>query len=83
MRASAPQSQSFPSLKPLGGYMTDLVERCAFLSAWAERGPPAAFWLGAFFFPPAFTTAALQVRGCCWDASSSYVPGRSVPCRRP
>ncbi|KAG2454516.1 hypothetical protein HYH02_000363 [Chlamydomonas schloesseri] len=54
------KSQSFPSLKPLGGYMTDLVERCAFLSTWAERGPPAAFWLGAFFFPPAFTTAALQ-----------------------
>eukprot|EP00198_Chlamydomonas_reinhardtii_P010624 XP_001699961.1 dynein heavy chain 4 [Chlamydomonas reinhardtii] len=52
--------QSFPSLKPLGGYMTDLVERCAFLSGWAQRGPPAAFWLGAFFFPPAFTTAALQ-----------------------
>ena len=43
--------------------MTDLVERCAFLSGWAQRGPPAAFWLGAFFFPPAFTTAALQVRG--------------------
>ncbi|GFR46074.1 hypothetical protein Agub_g7539 [Astrephomene gubernaculifera] len=52
---------SYPSLKPLASFITDLRQRTGFLSDWvAERAPPAAFWLGAFFFPPAFTTAALQ-----------------------
>ncbi|GIL82190.1 hypothetical protein Vretifemale_11083, partial [Volvox reticuliferus] len=54
------KAHSYPSLKPLGPFISDLLARLAFLSDWAANGSPAAFWIGAFFFPPAFTTAALQ-----------------------
>ena len=52
---------SFPSLKPLSSYITELLARLKMLSDWAVHGAPAVFWLPGFFFTPSFLTAVLQV----------------------
>lgn len=48
------------SLKPLGSWFKDIVAKVEFMISWIEEGPPAAFWVSAFFFPQGFLTAALQ-----------------------
>ena len=53
--------QSYPSLKPLGSYTRDLLDRVAFFRGWmVATGPPDVYWMSAFFFPPAFLTGARQ-----------------------
>jgi len=42
---------SYPSLKPLGAWYQDLLERVAFLENWYKNDQPASYWLSGFFFP--------------------------------
>jgi len=53
-------SVSYLSLKPLASWFKDMLARFEFMSNWIANGPPAAFWMSAFFFPQGFMTAALQ-----------------------
>ena len=51
---------SYPNLKPLGSYMTDLYERLQFFQNWIDNGAPTCFWFSGFFFQPSFMTGTLQ-----------------------
>ena len=51
---------AYPSLKPLGSWVTDLVYRCVFIDNWIKHGQPKSFWLSGFFFPQGFLTGTLQ-----------------------
>ena len=52
--------KSFPSLKPLGSYMKEVIERAAFFKSWVDDGIPTTFPLYAFFFTQAFLTGSKQ-----------------------
>jgi len=51
---------SYLSLKSLGSWVTDLVERLQFFGKWLEKGTMDSYWVSSFFFPQGFMTAALQ-----------------------
>nr|XP_006813236.1 PREDICTED: dynein heavy chain 6, axonemal [Saccoglossus kowalevskii] len=51
---------AYPSLKPLGGWVKDLVLRIGFIHHWITHGLPKSFWLSGFYFPQGFLTGTLQ-----------------------
>ena len=54
------EAKAYPSLKPLGAWTADFLDRMRFVADWITRGEPASFWLPGLFFPQGFMTAVLQ-----------------------
>jgi len=51
---------AYPSTKPLGPWMRDLLERVDQMRDWVEKAIPKVFWLTGFTYPTGFLTAMLQ-----------------------
>ncbi|CAH1394133.1 unnamed protein product [Nezara viridula] len=54
------QKCSYSSLKPLGSYISDLIERINLFQKWFSFGKPKDFWISGFYFPHSFMSAVKQ-----------------------
>ncbi|XP_075217843.1 uncharacterized protein LOC142322649 [Lycorma delicatula] len=63
------RSASYPTLKSLSSYISDLIERLTFFHGWFKIGHPVSYWMSGFFFQQGFITAAMQ----------NYARKRSIP----
>lgn len=54
---------AYPSLRPLGSWLVNLLARVQQLVEWtADLGVPKSVWLSGLFNPQSFLTAVMQVR---------------------
>eukprot|EP00854_Cymbomonas_tetramitiformis_P005380 gene5380-6528_t len=53
-------NKAYPSIKPLGAWTRDLLQRTVDLQQWVEVGYPKVYWLSGFTYPTGFLTAVLQ-----------------------
>merc|ERR1711871_479733 len=51
---------AYPSMKPLGSWVDELIDRLKFISKWVREGVPAVVWVSGFYFPQAFFTGVTQ-----------------------
>ncbi|XP_017886409.1 dynein heavy chain 2, axonemal [Ceratina calcarata] len=69
-RVPAAWLTAYPSLKLLGAWTRDLVNRVDHFAEWARSThPPLLFWLAAYTFPTGFLTAVLQTSARLWNVS--------------
>ena len=54
------KAKAYPSLKPLGSWVSNLAERLDMIDKWYKDGKPNIYWLSGFYFPQAFLTGNLQ-----------------------
>jgi dynein heavy chain len=54
------ENAAYPSLKPLGSWVNDFIERVVFFKQWVENGTMKSYWVSALFFPQGFMTSAMQ-----------------------
>jgi len=52
--------KTYPSLKPLGAWLRDLILRIDQLNEWGNGVYPKVYWMGGFTYPTGFLTAVLQ-----------------------
>jgi len=77
-RVARTWSKTYPSTKPLGSWMLDLIRRCEQFADWSQTELPKQFWLPGFTYPTGFLTAILQTcaraNGVAIDALSWDFP---------